>query len=214
MLIFETDNSLQRKDRKKLLLRKTAKSLIDQIKALEKRPINVDPEGNMDAALYPRPRIVEIDENAESMLEEFDEFIFTMRTQLKKDNRNEIIYNRTEQLAQQIAMIVAIGNNINDPVVTADEMSYGIGLAKYLADEMHFIVENYMAKNDLEHEVKRILAIIRNSGYLSLPDIIKKTQNLPGYLRNDVLQTLQESGQIEERIVGQGAYAHKVLIAK
>jgi len=214
MLIFETDNSLQRKDRKKLLLRKTAKSLIDQIKALEKRPINVDPEGNMDAALYPRPKIVEIDENAESMLEEFDEFIFTMRTQLKKDNRNEIIYNRTEQLAQQIAMIVAIGNNINDPVVTADEMSYGIGLAKYLADEMHFIVENYMAKNDLEHEVKRILAIIRNSGYLSLPDIIKKTQNLPGYLRNDVLQTLQESGQIEERIVGQGAYAHKVLIAK
>ncbi len=214
MLIFETDNSLQRKDRKKLLLKKTAKSLIDQIKALEKRPINVDPEGNMDAALYPRPKIVEIDENAESMLEEFDEFIFTMRTQLKKDNRNEIIYNRTEQLAQQIAMIVAIGNNINDPVVTADEMSYGIGLAKYLADEMHFIVENYMAKNDLEHEVKRILAIIRNSGYLSLPDIIKKTQNLPGYLRNDVLQTLQESGQIEERIVGQGAYAHKVLIAK
>jgi hypothetical protein len=214
MLIFETDNSLLRKNRKKLLLKKPAKSLIERIRALDSQPINTDPEGNLDEALYPRPRIVLIDENATIMLDEFDEFIFKMRTQLKKENRNELIYNRTEQLAQQIALILAIGNNINDPVITADEMSYGIGLAKYLADEMHFIVENYMAKNDLEHEVKRVLTIIRNSGYLSLTDIIKKTQNLPGYMRNDVLVTLQESGQIEERLIGQGTFAHKVFIAK
>jgi hypothetical protein len=214
MMIFETDNSLMRKERRKALLKKTDKGLIDKIKALEARPINVKPEGNLDAVDNPNPKIVEIDENSQTMLDEFDDFIFNLRTQLKQDNRNDIIYNRTEQLAQQIAMIIAIGNNIDDPVITTDEMSYGIGLAKYLADEMHFIVENYMAKNDLEHEVKRILTIIRNSGYLSLPEIVKKTQNLPGYMRNDVLITLQESGQIEERLVGQGAFAHKVLVAK
>ncbi len=77
-------------------------------------------------------------------------------------------------------------------------------LAKYLADHMNFVVNNYIANNDYEHEVKRVLQIIRLSGKIKKSDLTRKTQNLQSYARSDILETLKESEQILEYKLGKG----------
>lgn len=213
MLIFETDNNRPRKQRDKNFLLKPGKELIDKIISLNKKPVNMHPNGNLDH-FNPCPQVVKMTDNARDILYEFDDYIWNLRNKLENENRIEAMYNRVCQLSEQIALIVATGNNINDPIITEVEISYGICLAKYLADHMQFIVENYMAKNDYEHEVKRILNIIRTSGCISLSEISKKTQNLQGYVRNDVIETLKESKQIKEHLSGNGAHATRMFIAE
>jgi hypothetical protein len=213
MLIFETDENIVRKQRNKKFLKKPSAELVSQIKALKRKPINHSPDGDVDGALNPKPLVVEMDEDAHNLIIEFDEHLFNFRNELREKGKAESTYNRSAQLAEQIALILSIGNNVDNPVITREEMLYSIKLSKYLSDNMQYIVENYMAKNDYEHEVKRILRLIQESGYIALSEISRKTQNLPGHIRNDVLETLQQSKQIEERLVGKGIYAHKVFVA-
>ena len=116
-------------------------------------------------------------------------------------------------MAEQIALIIATGRNIDNPLITEYEMSYGISLSEFLSDQMHYIVENHIAKNEHEQEVKRILNIIRQAGCLSLSAISRKTQNLQGHVRNDVIETLKQSNQIQEYIDGEGVYTTRMFTA-
>jgi len=213
MLIFETDNNRPRKQRKKNFLIKPGNDLIEKIKLLKMKPIKLNPEGNLDHLFVPEPQIVYLNENAHDLINDFDDYIYDLRENLENENRIEATYNRTAQLAEQIALILATGNNIENPVITESEMSYGIMLAKHLSDHMQYIIENFMAKNDFEHEVKRILNIIRKAGSISLSEISKRTQNLQGYLRNDILETLKESKQVQEALVGTGVYVTRMFTA-
>jgi hypothetical protein len=213
MLIFETDNNRPKKERNKDLLVKPPKELVNQIKKLFKKPINLYPQGNLEQIFCPDPQVVTKTNDACKMLWEFDDYIDVLRDTLDQENRVEATYNRTAQLAEQLALIVAVGRDIDNPIITEHEMSYGIRLAKHLADHMHYIVENYMAKNELEHEVKRILKLVRDSGAISISEISRKSQNLPGHIRNDIIETLKQSGQVQEDFIGTGVYARRMLTA-
>ncbi|MHA1342386.1 MAG: bifunctional DNA primase/polymerase [Promethearchaeota archaeon] len=203
MLVFETDNNRPRPQRQKNFLSKPDQYLIDKIKYLSEKPINCASNGNVSQVFSaPNPQIVSMNENAEDILLDFENYIYNLREELEDQNRIETIYNRVVQSAEQIALIVAVGNNIDHPQITEKEMMYGVGLAKYLADHMLFVTENYVAKNDYEHEVKRILTIIREAGCITYSEITKKTQNLQGYTRNDILDTLITSEEIKEHLIG------------
>lgn len=213
MLIFETDNNRPRKQRNRNFLAKPPEQLINKIKALNKKSINVKPNGNLDHLLVPNPQIVKMNENAYEILYDFDDYIEKLRDELENQNKIDAIYSRNVQIATQIALIVATGINIDSPVITEKEIMYGIGLSKHLVDHMQFIVENYMAQNELEHEVKRMLSIIRTAGTISLNDIIQKSQNLSGPVRKDILTTLKNSMQISENIIGTGIHARRMITA-
>lgn len=216
MLIFETDNNRPRKQRGKNFLSKPPQDLISRVKALNKKPTNMNPQGNLDGiddVSVPDPQIVHKNENATDMLYDFDDHIDNLRDDLEEQNRVESIYNRIPELAEKIALIVSVGINFDEPVITENEMSYGICIANHLAEHMQFVVENYMAKNEHEHEVKRILKIIRTAGCISLQKISKNTQNLHGSIRNDILETLKTSGQIRGYSVGTGIHTKKMFTA-
>jgi len=204
MLIFETDNPRpQKSKRKNLAATKVPIEIIDQVRAINLRKINFEPMGNLDHQI-PNPYIVPMTDEAVDILEEFDSFIENFRETLAKESKVEAIYNRTVQMAEQIALIIAAGTNIENPKIDADEISYGINLAKHLADHMYSIVENFIAINEFEHELKRILNIIKECGKIKRSDLTRKTQNLQGYVRNDIIETLKESHQIHEIVSGTG----------
>jgi len=52
-----------------------------------------------------------------------------------------------------------------------------------------------MSKNDYESEMKKIHMMIMKKGKISLSEIARKTQHIPGHLRADFLDTLIESDQ-------------------
>ena len=128
----------------------------------------------------------------------------------EKDNKLESIYNRTSAIAMQVALILAIGENIENPTVSFENMEYGATLALYLANHMIYIAENFIAQNDLEHEVKKILNLMQKKGRMSMSEITRKTQHLQGYQRADVMNTLVQSDQVESQYLD-GAGNRKIL---
>lgn len=195
MLIFETENPRPRKKKRRNLTGNPPIEIIDQLKVLKKVKINHDPDGDIDE-LNPNPRIVEITDTAVDILEEFDDFIYDLRNDLDSQNKIESTYNRTGQMAEQIALIIAIGKNINDPIIGENEIIYGIQLSKFLSDRMLYIVNNYIAENEYHHELKRIYQIIKHTGTIRKSALTRKTQNIHSSIRDSILETLMESEQI------------------
>lgn len=200
MLIFETDNDLPRKKKRKDIIFEPPKSLIDKIIKLHEKKTNVNPSGNIDNVQRARPQTVPMSENAYDILDDFDDYIYNLRKDLKNENKIDAMYNRVSELSVKIAMIVAVGIDADNPIMTENEIMYGISVAKHLTDHLRHVVENYMAKNDYEHETKNIFNIISRTGSASLTQIALNTQHLPTYQRDNIIQSLIESDQIQERV--------------
>jgi hypothetical protein len=197
-MVFETD--IARPGKRKISNVKLSHSkpieIIDQIKYLDSVSINCDPQGNVDS-VNPNPRVVEFSDEALHIVNNFDQYIEDLRQYMEdNDNKLEAIYNRTSAIAMQIALILAIGENIESPIISAENMEYGAALALHLAEHMVYIADNFIAKNDLEHEVKKILNLILQKGQMSISEITRKTQHLQGHQRADVLNTLVMSDQV------------------
>jgi hypothetical protein len=201
MVIFETETPNPRKKRLREISKsivKTPQSLLDQMSKMYYKPRNVSPKGNLDAEVD--PQIVLINDRAEQMFEDFEDHIFDVQNKLLEQEKPHAVYSRTTQIAQQISLIVAGGVNIDEPVITENEAQYGIELANYLSNHVMHIAENFIADNEREHALKKILTMIRQNGKITLTKITRATQKLSRLERKDILETLKQSGQVVETI--------------
>ena len=214
MLIFESEDNNPKKKRRRELrgISKTPQSLLDKIAHIYAKPINANPVGNIDHS-NPKPQIVPLNENALDMVEDFEDYVHDLREKLIKEERPDGIYNRSSQMAEQIALIIAGGVNPDNPVITEKEMQYGIIMANYLADNMLYIAENFVADNEYEHALKWILGMIKDAGKISLSKLTHKTQKLKTYERNDILMSLIESSQIIDSYEGEGSKKTRYLVS-
>lgn len=198
MLVFESDVSRPKTKEISNDTKINSKpvEIIDQIKALDKQKINKHPEGNLDH-LNANPMIVKFSAEALIVVNQFKDFIEDKRHEMERDgNKLETLYNRTLAISIQIALILAIGKNIDNPEISSFDIGFGAELALYLANHMNYIAENFIAHNEFENEIKKIYMYIRKKGKMSLAEVTKITQHIPGHLRADFLDTLLDSDQI------------------
>jgi len=203
MFIFESEETNPKRNRKKNIEKKPPIELIEKIKKIKDKKINHTQLGDL-SHFNVYPQIVPLNENAQDLIDDFETYIDNYRAELEKEKRFESIYNRTVQMAMQIALVIAGGVNIDFPVITEQEMSYGISLAKHLSDHMLYISENFIADNDYHHCVKQILQVIRDHGRISLSKLTNKTQHIQPRTRRDILSSLKDGEQIIEKIEGEG----------
>lgn len=213
MMIFESYDKILRKNRKRNKLKKPPVEITDQVKALLKKPINMQPQGDLDH-MSPSPQIVYKTEEAYDLLDEFDEYLYNLKVELDDNDQIYEMFGRTSQFAEQIALIVAIGMNIDDPMIDAYCMKYGIELALYLSEHMQYIIENFIARNETEHELKKTLKIIRDVGSISHEELSKKMQHLKSYEANDILSKLAAQNRITQQPVGVGENSRIMITAK
>lgn len=212
MLIFESESPDPPKKPRRNLTKRPPVELLEKItKTYNKKTIHI-PEGNIDNQVNVYPQTVDISDDAISILEDFDTYVREMRDKMRLENRVDTIYNRTSQIAEQIALIIAGGIDIDYPKITDREMIYAINLTKYLADCMLYITENFIADNDYHHAVKNMLQLIRKSGRITMSQITRKTQDLQARVRNDILETLKESEQVKEFSEGTGHSKKRIFI--
>jgi len=197
MLIFESEDIDPELDDQKDTTRPPSSDLIHKMKTLYDRPINHSGTGSLAGNLC-SPEVVNYSKEASHLFSDFGKNVREIRAQLREENRYDNIYNRAPLIAQQIALILSVSNNPTEPMIREEEAIYAIKLVKYLTDNMLYVIENYIASNDHEHELKRILSVIRRSGKISLSELTRKTQNLQSYARKDIIETLIQSDQIEE----------------
>ena len=205
VILFESEDPDPPKDRTKNFLSDPPEDLIEKIKFMRDMPVNVEGKLNVN------PVIVDMTKDAENMLFEFDDYIYNLRRDIRKDGQNDAIYNRTAQTAEQISLIIGSGRNLNYPCIDIKDMEYGINLAKHLSDYLLYITERYISENDIEYNVKRVFDIISKSNGISMSQLTRKTQDLSGHRRNDIINTLLDGCNITFDFEGDGKRKKKVF---
>jgi hypothetical protein len=174
-------------------------ALMNGIVKLHDLPINPSAAGTIQE-IKCNPQCYRMTKQATSILHDFCRDIHKFRARLRTQGRPDTLYARTALMAEQISLIASVSRLDFEPIITEREMLYGIALAKHLSDHTFFIAENHVADSSHEHEVKRVLKAIRESGTngMTLSQITRKTQNVPSYVRKDIIETLLQSEQMIE----------------
>jgi len=212
-MIFESeDPNPKPSGRKRMATTAVSENLVKKIREIIAMPKNYQVAGNLDKSV--NPLVVPMTPEAETLLNEYEELIYAKREELRKVDRINVIYGRTPQFAEQISLILAVGRNHKEPCIDTSDVNYAIKLVNYLSDRVHHISEHFIARNEHEHESKRVLNIIRTAGKrgITSSNLTRKTQNLKQHDRAGILDMLEESGQIKIAMDGRTKYYYPLKI--
>ena len=163
--------------------------LLEKIKALtaEKE------EGNL-ANIGIKPKLIPFSEEANKLGANFCK---TMRKRAQekqqKGDQTYAIWTRTYEHATKLALVGHEGEEI-----TAEVMKWALELATYCSQYLCDKATLHIADNEHEKDLKKILVLIKKSGKkgITKSELTRKTQNLNGKTRNDILTSLLDGEQI------------------
>jgi hypothetical protein len=109
------------------------------------------------------------------------------------------ILARIGENAMKIALIVAVGREPVQPIIGREDAEWAIGFVRHFAKRTMDAVERHVADSETEAHLKRVREIIRAAGKngLTKSEITRASQWLKARDRNDILETLVESGDIK-----------------
>lgn len=127
------------------------------------------------------------------------------------------ILARIGENAMKLALIVAVGRNPARPVVESDDAEWAIRFVRHFAGRTMEAVERHVADTETEAHLKRLREIIRAAGRegLTKSEITRASQWLKARDRNEILDTLIESGDIKPAMRetrGRRAMVYRVVV--
>jgi hypothetical protein len=143
------------------------------------------------------PIIVEWEDSA------FAEYSKVREWQLNQARNDDALWVRFTEITVKIAMIEAIARDPVAPILTFEIFKMANDLARWSFNYTSDLIVKEIAENEIEASHKKILNIIRKSGDegMSTTQIAKVCQGMKARDRNEILQTLVESGDLMEEIV-------------
>jgi hypothetical protein len=108
------------------------------------------------------------------------------------------ILARIGENALKLALIVAVGRDPARPEIDITATDWAIGFVQNYARRTIEAVERHVADTEIEAHLKRLKEIIRNAGAkgISKSEVTRASQWLKSRDRNEILETLIESGDI------------------
>lgn len=108
------------------------------------------------------------------------------------------ILARIGENALKLAMIVAVGRDPAHPEIDITAADSAIGFVQHYARRTIEAVQRHVADTEIEAHLKRLKEIIRNAGAkgITKSEITRASQWLKSRDRNEILETLIESGDI------------------
>lgn len=108
------------------------------------------------------------------------------------------ILARIGENALKLALIVAVGRDPARPEIDITATDWAIGFVQNYARRTIEAVERHVADTEIEAHLKRLKEIIRNAGAkgITKSEITRASQWLKSRDRNEILETLIESGDI------------------
>lgn len=211
ILIIQTDK-VPRK-RKEIYQKDVPSSIVEQvIKAHDMSIYRDQRESPMNKAIsidpndaIPEPKIMFYDEEAQSIMDDFDEKIENKTiSNGGEDSIENAMWRRTFNNAEKIALTIAAGSWKDK--IDAESALFGINIASCLTEISLYNVKRHVADNAIEQNVLKILSIIKDYGKAGATksQITRRTQGLSKMMRDDALQTLIDGEKIlcEESKVG------------
>jgi hypothetical protein len=198
LLVFETAENDPR--RQKIKIKGVPETIIKKISEWGQVGINKYAPGNIERITIPSPVFVPCSDEAREYFDNFEEDLRSYRGELRASDRPGVLYIRTSAQAEQLALIRACSSDYDRAIISLEDAKWACKLAKYLADNMLYIVENYVSDNQIESNTKRMLNHIKaNPEGVSKTMLTRKNHRIKKNEREEILKTLLESGQIECR---------------
>lgn len=108
------------------------------------------------------------------------------------------LWGRFSQKARQLAMIESCSRSDETNGLEIDEEAarWGVRLAEIITLSMERIADEWLASNLLESQVQRVLRIIKDEPGITQNQLTRRTQWLRVMERQEMIDTLINSGQI------------------
>ncbi len=108
------------------------------------------------------------------------------------------ILARIGENALKLALIVAVGRDPAKPEIDLTATEWAIDFVRYYAQRTMAAVERHVADTETEAHLKRLKEIIRAAGFkgITKSEVTRASQWLKSRDRNEILETLIESGDI------------------
>ena len=108
------------------------------------------------------------------------------------------ILARIGENALKLALIVAVGRDPAKPEIDLTATEWAIEFVRYYAQRTMAAVERHVADTETEAHLKRLKEIIRTAGFTGITksEVTRASQWLKSRDRNEILETLIESGDI------------------
>ena len=133
----------------------------------------------------------------------FAEYSKVREWQLNQSRGDDALWVRYTEISVKLAMIEAIARDPISPIVTFEIFKMANDLARWSFYYTADLIVKEVSENEIEASHKKILNIIRKSGEdgMSTTQLAKICQGMKARDRNEILQTLVESGDLVEEVI-------------
>ena len=171
------------------------------------------PGGNLSQTT-PQPLVVAWTPDAEQVVLQVAEFANEERERLGEPLG--LLWPRTVEKANKLALLWACSENATAPVVDAEAARWAADVVTHLTQRLATLVSRWISENRQEGNVKRVARLIADAGPAGVDraTLTRKTQFLTRRDRDELLATLRESGQIVTREIPTNRRPRVVLVAR
>jgi len=143
-------------------------------------------------------RIIELAWCPDGVVERYKTFVKEIACLRKQNAHAKEFYVRTAEMALRIATIIAIGCGRDN--VRAEDLEYGIGIAKASADFMVEGAADYMAENENQANAQKIIRALKaHKGWMKYRNLLQSlSHSIRAYELKDLLAGLCAAGQVEK----------------
>jgi len=190
LLVFETDSTPPRQ-------RVKAAPIPEEIVMAARWWGEFRPSGNLRNQ-HPEPLVVPADDEAGLV---FDALAELVDRELARDQRGRSLWARAEEKACRLALIYACSANHERPVIDHAAAKWACDVSEYLTRRMLHVAHEWVAEGNFDARQKRVLRIVRRAGgRISRSVLCRKTQWLTQRERQEVVDNLLETSQLEQVI--------------
>ena len=188
LLVFEADSTPPRQ-------RVRATPAPDDVVATARWWGDFKPGGNLRGE-HPEPAIVPATGDGGAV---FDALAALVDAELVRDEVGRSLWARAEEKACRLALVYACSANHEHPEIDRAAATWACELSEYLTRRMLFVAHEWVAEGLFDARQKRVLRIVRRAGgRISRTALCRKTQWLTQRERQEVIDNLLETGQLEQ----------------
>lgn len=203
-LIFESKDYSTEEEEREESFSATPQALIEVCKYWKEQPFNCAPSGgNLDDITRVNPRLVRSSKAANDYLKEFASETRKIAIEAEKaGDPMGAIWSRAGEHARRLALVAHTGDQIELEVA-----QWAVALARYCCQYMAAAVGSYVSSSELESQTKRVLRVIREKAdWVYRSDITRAFQGIPARVRNEIMASLVERGELfEDKVAGMGS---------
>lgn len=205
-LIFETDTAIPDMQRRPASLERIPVTLLEALKAIDAGvPGHTSSMNNAGGEnVVPQPYIVPCDDQAQTALDQMDDDItFRLRAAARAGGNDMAILARYGEQVRKLSMIRSVSRDPAEPAIHAADVEWAKMLVEACTAKMVGGARTFIADNDQERDLKRVLALVEEGGVegLTLSVLVTRTRWLPARRRKEILEDLVEGGDLVEEMV-------------